>query len=105
MKLEAIDPLNLSSICVATVAKVLKNNYLMIKIDGYESNDGSDMFCYHRTSSSIFYAGFCNEHGIQLQAPYDYQGKFDWTTYLKDTKSEFAPRELFYNVILFYFQY
>lgn len=30
MKLEAIDPLNLSTICVATVMKVLKDGYLMI---------------------------------------------------------------------------
>lgn len=30
MKLEAIDPLNLSTICVATVMSVLKDNYLMI---------------------------------------------------------------------------
>jgi len=30
MKLEAIDPLNLSHICVATIQKVLKNGYLMI---------------------------------------------------------------------------
>lgn len=67
MKLEAIDPLNLSAICVATVSKILKNDYLMIRIDGYEA---SDMFCYHRNSSSIFPAGFCQVNNIPLQAPY-----------------------------------
>lgn len=30
MKLEAIDPLNLSTICVASIMKVLKDGYLMI---------------------------------------------------------------------------
>uniref|UniRef100_A0A665XD28 Uncharacterized protein n=1 Tax=Echeneis naucrates TaxID=173247 RepID=A0A665XD28_ECHNA len=34
--LEAIDPLNLSAICVATVRKVLADGYLMIGIDGSE---------------------------------------------------------------------
>lgn len=32
MKLEAIDPLNLSSICVATVMDVLNCGYIMIRI-------------------------------------------------------------------------
>jgi hypothetical protein len=71
MKLEAIDPLNLSAICVATVAKVLDNEYLMIRIDGVKSNeDGLDMFCYHRNSPYIFPAGFCERNNIPLQAPY-----------------------------------
>jgi hypothetical protein len=70
MKLEAIDPLNLSTICVATIGKVLKNNYLMIRIDGYNTADGSDMFCYHQTSPMIFPAGFCKQNGVQLQPPY-----------------------------------
>lgn len=70
MKLEAIDPLNLSAICVATVGKVLRNNYLMIRIDGCKQDDGSDMFCYHRTSSSIFPPGFCQTNSIPLTAPY-----------------------------------
>ena len=70
MKLEAIDPLNLSAICVATVGKVLNNNYLMIRIDGCKTEDDSDMFCYHRTSSSIFPTGFCEKNSLPLQAPY-----------------------------------
>ena len=100
MKLEAIDPLNLSTICVATVGKVLKNNYLMIRIDGYQVADDSDMFCYHCTSSSIYPAGFCQKNSIQLQEPYGYRSaqKFSWKTYLSETNSEFAPSELFDKV-------
>lgn len=70
MKIEAVDPLNLSSICVGTVAKVLADGYLMVEIDGYNSQDGNDMFCYHRTSSAIFPAGFCQKHKLPLQAPF-----------------------------------
>lgn len=53
-KLEAIDPLNLSTICCATVTKVLRYNYLMVGIDGMMAKDGSDWFCYHASSSNIF---------------------------------------------------
>ncbi len=69
MKLEAIDPLNLSAICVATVARVLRNDYIMVKIDGY-SVDDSDIFCYHRSSSSILPAGFCQKNSITLKEPF-----------------------------------
>ncbi|XP_073166406.1 MBT domain-containing protein 1 isoform X8 [Lepidochelys kempii] len=69
MKLEAIDPLNLSAICVATIRKVLADGYLMIGIDGSEAADGSDWFCYHATSPSIFPVGFCEINAIELTPP------------------------------------
>jgi hypothetical protein len=69
MKLEAVDPINLAAICVATVAKVLDNEYLMIRIDGVGPNE-VDMFCYHRNSPYIFPAGFCEKNNINLQVPY-----------------------------------
>lgn len=44
MKLEAVDPLNLSSICVATVMEVLKFGYMMIRIDSYDPDiTGADL--------------------------------------------------------------
>lgn len=44
MKLEAVDPLNLSSICVATVVQVLKFGYMMIRIDTYDPDaTGADL--------------------------------------------------------------
>ncbi|XP_077301554.1 polycomb protein Sfmbt-like isoform X2 [Arctopsyche grandis] len=67
MKLEAIDPLNLSSICVATVMKVLLHGYIMIRIDCYPPDEsGSDWFCYHEFSPYIFPAGFCSARGIPM---------------------------------------
>lgn len=43
MKLEAVDPLNLSSICVATIMDVLKYGYIMIRIDSYDPDEtGAD---------------------------------------------------------------
>lgn len=42
MKLEAIDPLNLSAICVATVMDVLNYGYIMIRIDSYDLDLGGN---------------------------------------------------------------
>ncbi|KAK7070663.1 MBT domain-containing protein 1 [Halocaridina rubra] len=96
MKLEAIDPLNLSAICVATVMKVLRNNYLMIRIDSYESdNTCSDWFCYHATSPCIFPAGFCEMSNIPLTPPRGCEGQFSWFNYLTKTQAKAAPPPLF----------
>ncbi|GIX76521.1 MBT domain-containing protein 1 [Caerostris extrusa] len=95
MKLEAIDPLNLSTICVATVTEVLRNNYLMIGIDGMMAADGADCFCYHASSPCIFPVGFCESNNIYLTPPRGYKGDFKWAEYLKKTKSEAAPVDLF----------
>ncbi|GFN77679.1 mbt domain-containing protein 1 [Plakobranchus ocellatus] len=95
MKLEAIDPLNLSAICVATVMKVLRNNYLMIGIDGSMAENGSDWFCYHATSPCIFPVGFCEINNLQLTPPRETIGPFKWFDYLRETGSMAAPVKLF----------
>ncbi|KAK3599513.1 hypothetical protein CHS0354_006642 [Potamilus streckersoni] len=95
MKLEAIDPLNLSAICVATVMKVLKSSYLMIGIDGSMAQNGSDWFCYHASSPCIFPVGFCEVNGLNLTPPKGYKGSFKWYDYLKQNKSVAAPVKLF----------
>lgn len=94
MKLEAIDPLNLSTISVASVIKVLRANYLMIGIDGSMCPTGSDWFCYHATSPYIFPAGYSKANGLQLSAPGNKEN-FDWKEYLKETGSRAAPESLF----------
>ncbi|XP_061495228.1 lethal(3)malignant brain tumor-like protein 2 isoform X2 [Rhineura floridana] len=96
MKLEAIDPLNMGNICVATVRKVLLDGYLMIGIDGTASDDGSDWFCYHASLHSIFPASFCKKNNIELTIPKGYDAKtFSWASYLEKTKSKAAPARLF----------
>ncbi|KAG8446375.1 hypothetical protein GDO86_014000 [Hymenochirus boettgeri] len=96
MKLEAIDPLNLSAICVATIRKVLAEGYLMIGIDGSEAADGSDWFCYHATSPSIYPVGFCEINKIELTPPRGYTKlPFKWFDYLRETGSIAAPVKLF----------
>merc|ERR1719397_2279823 len=96
MKLEAVDPLNLATICVATVMKVLRHGYIMIRMDGYESDPtGGDWFCYHGSSPFVFPPGFCDRNNIKLKAPAGFDGDFQWPEYIKTTKSEAAPMILF----------
>ncbi|XP_078134807.1 lethal(3)malignant brain tumor-like protein 2 isoform X3 [Sander vitreus] len=96
MKLEAIDPLNLGSICVATIHKVLLDGYLMVGIDGTTSNNGSDWFCYHASSHAILPVNFCKKNFIPLTVPLGYDSQtFTWDKYLKDTDAKAAPGQLF----------
>uniref|UniRef100_A0A1A8KDM5 L(3)mbt-like 2 n=2 Tax=Nothobranchius kuhntae TaxID=321403 RepID=A0A1A8KDM5_NOTKU len=96
MKLEAIDPLNLGNICVATVQKVLLDGYLMVGIDATTSTSGSNLFCYHASSHAILPINFCKKNSITLTVPRGYDAQtFNWETYLKETKAEAAPARLF----------
>uniref|UniRef100_A0AAG5D4F7 FCS-type domain-containing protein n=1 Tax=Anopheles atroparvus TaxID=41427 RepID=A0AAG5D4F7_ANOAO len=99
MKLEAVDPLNLSSICVATVMSVLKFGYIMIRIDFYEPDmNGADWFCYHEKSPCIFPVGFCEKNKITLTPPKGYDhSTFTWEQYLLDTNSKPATPEIFHR--------
>ncbi|VVC42005.1 Hypothetical protein CINCED_3A016132 [Cinara cedri] len=99
MKLEAIDPLNLASICVATIMKVLNDGYLMISIDFYNSTP-KDWFCYHCTSASIMPAGFCKAHDINLKPPQNYTIPFVWKDYLENSGNIAAPNHLFSTDVL-----
>lgn len=73
MKLEAIDPLNLSAVCVATVMQILNEGYMMIRIDCYPADaSGADWFCYHQRSPCIFPVGFALSNNIPLVPPAGY---------------------------------
>ncbi|KAL1427650.1 hypothetical protein MTO96_017341 [Rhipicephalus appendiculatus] len=73
----------------------LRNNYLMIGIDGMMAANGSDWFCYHASSPCIFPVGFCELNGIELTPPRGHKGDFRWFDYLRQTKSVAAPVALF----------
>lgn len=97
MKIEAVDPLNLASVCVATVMQVLRFGYIMIRIDGYETDEtGSDWFCYHASSPLIFPPGFSEKNRIKLKPPSGWEDSFKWVEYFKETKSIPASVSLFH---------
>ncbi|KAH8262185.1 hypothetical protein KR038_008213 [Drosophila bunnanda] len=101
MKIEAVDPLNLSSICPASVMAVLKFGYMMIRIDSYQPDaSGSDWFCYHEKSPCIFPAGFCTANNIAVTPPNGYDSRtFTWEGYLRDTGAVAAGQHLFHRVV------
>lgn len=107
MRLEAVDPLNLSQICAATVVKILDYDYFMIRIDSLKVKRKQDLFCYHITSPLIFQCGFCEHHGIKLQPPFDSKSKdsFDWDVYFEETNT--VPLKIYREVqlVTFYFSY
>ncbi|CAL8262190.1 unnamed protein product [Arctogadus glacialis] len=96
MKMEAIDPLNLGNICVATIHKILLDGYLMVGIDGAEPVNDADHFCYHASSHAILPTGFCEKNNIPLTVPRGYDpDTFVWEDYLQEKQAVCAPARLF----------
>ncbi|XP_028042322.1 polycomb protein Sfmbt-like isoform X2 [Bombyx mandarina] len=97
MKIEAIDPLNLSAVCAATVMQILNEGYMMIRIDCYPADaNGADWFCYHQRSPCIFPVGFAMANSIPLVPPAGFlPEEFQWEDYLAMTGSIAADRSLF----------
>ena len=54
--------------------KVLRHGYIMIRMDGYETDpSGGDWFCYHGSSPFLFPPGFCERNNIKLKPPGELQ--------------------------------
>ncbi|XP_065572553.1 uncharacterized protein LOC136034943 [Artemia franciscana] len=90
-KLEAIDPNHPTLFCVVTIADV-KGRRLRLTFDGY---DRKFDFWVLDTSPDIFPAGWCDKNERKLQTPPNNIAEFTWEKYLKTTKSEAAPSNLF----------
>ncbi|XP_038577439.1 lethal(3)malignant brain tumor-like protein 4 [Micropterus salmoides] len=92
MKLEGIDPLHPSMLCVLTVAEVIGYR-LRLHIDGYsECYD----FWVNADSASIKPAGWSKDHNHKLHPPKGHSEiDFDWPLYLQSTGSHAAPPTLF----------
>uniref|UniRef100_A0A3B1JMC9 Lethal(3)malignant brain tumor-like protein 1 n=1 Tax=Astyanax mexicanus TaxID=7994 RepID=A0A3B1JMC9_ASTMX len=93
MKLEAVDRMNPSLICVATVTDLVGNRFL-VHFDNWD--DTYDYWCDAR-SPYIHPVGWCQERGLPLTPPQDYPdpGKFSWERYLEETGSTAVPAEAF----------
>ncbi|XP_039292374.1 lethal(3)malignant brain tumor-like protein 3 isoform X2 [Nilaparvata lugens] len=92
MKLEGIDPLHQSYICVLTVAEV-RGFRIRLHFDGYPENYD---FWTNADSADIFPPGWCEKNGHRLQHPRGYtNNSFNWTVYLKQCKAQAAPKTLF----------
>ncbi|XP_025061189.1 lethal(3)malignant brain tumor-like protein 1 isoform X4 [Alligator sinensis] len=88
-KLEAVDRMNPSLICVATVTDVVDNRFL-VHFDNWD--DTYDYWC-DPSSPYIHPVGWCQEHGKPLTPPQDYPDpdNFSWEKYLKETGASAVP--------------
>lgn len=94
MKLEGIDPKHPSLFCVLSVAEV-KGFRLRLHFDSYsECHD----FWENVDSLNIMPVGWCERTGHKLTLPKGYTpDTFSWSNYVKETKSQAAPKHLFQN--------
>nr|XP_033770092.1 lethal(3)malignant brain tumor-like protein 1 isoform X3 [Geotrypetes seraphini]XP_033770094.1 lethal(3)malignant brain tumor-like protein 1 isoform X3 [Geotrypetes seraphini] len=93
MKLEAVDRMNPSLICVATVTDVVDNCFL-VHFDNWD--DTYDYWC-DPSSPYIHPVGWCQEHGKALTPPQDYPDPdlFSWERYLSETGATAVPARAF----------
>lgn len=94
MKLEAVDPRNVNSICIATVVGVLGSR-LRLRLDG---SDNKNDFWRLVDSSEIKPVGYCESNKGMLQPPLGFRmNASSWPSFLSKTlhDAETAPPEIF----------
>ncbi|KAM4609854.1 lethal(3)malignant brain tumor-like protein 1 [Polymixia lowei] len=93
MKLEAVDRMNPSLICVATVTDVVDNRFL-VHFDNWD--DTYDYWC-DASSPYIHPIGWCQERNLPLTPPQDYPepARFSWSRYLDETGSTAVEADAF----------
>uniref|UniRef100_H3A311 Lethal(3)malignant brain tumor-like protein 1 n=1 Tax=Latimeria chalumnae TaxID=7897 RepID=H3A311_LATCH len=93
MKLEAVDRMNPSLICVATVTDVVDNRFL-VHFDNWD--DTYDYWC-DASSPYIHPIGWCQDIGKPLTPPQGYPSpeNFTWEKYLEETGALAVPARAF----------
>ncbi|XP_018542451.1 lethal(3)malignant brain tumor-like protein 4 isoform X2 [Lates calcarifer] len=93
MKLEAVDRKNPGLVCVASVADVIEDRFL-VHFDNWD--DTYDYWC-DSSSPYIHPVGWCEEQGRPLTAPQGHPNpeNFLWEEYLQETGSTAAPSSSF----------
>lgn len=94
MKLEALDPRNLTSTCIASVVGILGPR-LRLRLDG---SDNKNDFWRLVDSNEIHPIGHCEKHGGMLQPPLGFRmNASSWPMFLLKTLNgaEMAPSKIF----------
>ncbi|KAL1006406.1 hypothetical protein UPYG_G00071970 [Umbra pygmaea] len=93
MKLEAVDRKNPCLVCVASVADIVDNRFL-VHFDNWD--DTYDYWC-DASSPHIHPVGWCQDHGRPLTAPQGHPNPehFLWEEYLEDNGSTAVPSQAF----------
>ncbi|KAK7478154.1 hypothetical protein BaRGS_00030601 [Batillaria attramentaria] len=99
MRLEALDRLNPSLVCVATIERAGKGGSLLIHFDGWTNKYD---YWAEPDSPDLHPLGYMEEVGKLvgkynqlLQPPHGYGRSFDWARYLQEESSEPVPYDFF----------
>uniref|UniRef100_A0A8C5R7R6 Lethal(3)malignant brain tumor-like protein 1 n=1 Tax=Leptobrachium leishanense TaxID=445787 RepID=A0A8C5R7R6_9ANUR len=95
MKLEAVDRMNPSLICVASVTDIVDDRFL-VHFDNW--GDTYDYWC-DPSSPYVHPVGWCQEHGKPLTPPQDYPdpNNFTWDKYLPEMGATAVPAQAFHT--------
>uniref|UniRef100_A0A673HCE2 L3MBTL histone methyl-lysine binding protein 4 n=1 Tax=Sinocyclocheilus rhinocerous TaxID=307959 RepID=A0A673HCE2_9TELE len=93
MKLEAVDRKNPCLVCVASVADIVDQRFL-VHFDNWD--DTYDYWC-DASSPYIHPVGWCQDHGRPLTAPQGHPNPehFVWEEYMEDAGASVAPSQAF----------
>ncbi|XP_073686882.1 lethal(3)malignant brain tumor-like protein 4 isoform X2 [Garra rufa] len=96
MKLEAVDRKNPCLVCVASVADIVDDRFL-VHFDNWD--DTYDYWC-DASSPYIHPVGWCQDHGRPLTAPQGHPNPehFIWEDYMEDTGASAAPSQAFSEI-------
>lgn len=104
MKLEAYDPRNVTSTCIATVVGI-QGPLLRLRLDG---GDNKNDFWRLVDSSEIHPIGHCEKNGGMLQPPLGFRmNASSWPMFLLKTLNgaDIAPSKIFMKVTVISFLY
>lgn len=106
MKLEAVNPINKTQICPATVIKVLNSQYFVVEIDDLENTEPEYKirFSCHSGSKCIFPAKWCHyKGGVSITPPKGWpKPTLSWIDYLEHCNAQAAPESCFIRKVYDY---
>ncbi|XP_048241150.1 uncharacterized protein LOC124116403 [Haliotis rufescens] len=102
MRLEALDLLNPSLVCVATVAEIAEDGQLLIHFDGWTSKydywTQPDVKNLHPLGYMAAVGRSNKQYSPKLQAPKNYGRQFDWAQYLQEEDTDPVPWDFFSDI-------
>lgn len=97
MKLEAVNPANMSEICPAYVSRIFDDFYFLVILDSCSESDGTSHWVCHTGFPYIFPVGWAQMHGIEVVSPHqkNIDSIFDWKKCLEPSQLVPAPNSFF----------
>ncbi|XP_046564246.1 LOW QUALITY PROTEIN: uncharacterized protein LOC124273077 [Haliotis rubra] len=102
MRLEALDLLNPSLVCVSTIAEIAEDGKWLIHFDGWTSKydywTEPDVKNLHPLGYMAAVGRTNKNYSPKLQAPKNYGRQFDWAQYLQEEDADPVPWDFFSDI-------